>query len=193
MYGARRALLRFGVMSLVMLDRDGVVVVNRPTNIKRPDQLELIPRAAQAIARLNAGGFHVVICTNQQEVGRGVMSAAQLEAVHDGLRRMLAERGALVETIVCSGSAHKAPGLKPSGAMLRHAMRRYGADPAATAYVGDQVGDLKAAFHAGCRRVLVRTGLGRKTLRRPLPQYVEPVAVFDDLFEVASHIASTAS
>jgi D-glycero-D-manno-heptose 1,7-bisphosphate phosphatase len=49
------------------------------------------------------------------------------------------------------------------------------------AAVGDQADDLKAAFQAGCQRVLVRIGLGRKALAQGLPVYVEPVAVFDDL------------
>jgi D-glycero-D-manno-heptose 1,7-bisphosphate phosphatase len=43
-------------MPLFLLDRDGVVVVNRPTNVKTPDELVLIPGAAEAIARLSAAG-----------------------------------------------------------------------------------------------------------------------------------------
>jgi D-glycero-D-manno-heptose 1,7-bisphosphate phosphatase len=65
--------------------------------------------------------------------------------------------------------------------MLMNALKRYGADPSQTPFVGDQLDDLKAAFHAGCQRVLVRTGLGRKTLEDGLPQYVSPVSVHDSL------------
>ena len=74
-------------MPLFLLDRDGVVVVNQPTNVKTPDQLALRPGAAEAIARLNGAGFDVAICTNQPEVARGVLSRAQLDHVHEGLRR----------------------------------------------------------------------------------------------------------
>ena len=177
-------------MPLIILDRDGVVVVNRPTNVKKPDELQLIPRAAEAIARLNHRGFTVAICTNQPEVARGVISKSQLDHVHDGLKQILAQRGARIDLIVCCESDHKSPQLKPSGGMLQLAMNSYGANPAMTPYVGDQVDDLKAAFHAGCRRVLVRTGLGRKTLARPMPQYVKPVSVHDDLYDAAAaHIA----
>lgn len=151
----------------------------------------MIPRAAEAIACLNASGFFVVICTNRQVVGRSLMSDAQLEEVHDGLRRMLRDRGAVIEKIICAENAHKAPGPKPSGAMLGQALKRYEANPAQKPYVGDQLGDLEAAFHAGCRRALVRTGLARNTLSRPWPQCVKPVTEFDDLFEAATHIASS--
>jgi D-glycero-D-manno-heptose 1,7-bisphosphate phosphatase len=68
----------------------------------------------------------------------------------------------------------------PAG-MLREALADYGARAAETPFVGDQVNDLKAAFHAGCPRVLVRTGLGWKALEDGLPPYLEPVAVCDDL------------
>jgi D-glycero-D-manno-heptose 1,7-bisphosphate phosphatase len=55
-------------MPLFLLDRDGVVVVNRPTNVKTPSDLQLIPRVPEAIARLNRARFSVAICTNQPEV-----------------------------------------------------------------------------------------------------------------------------
>ena len=168
-------------MPLFLLDRDGVMVVNRPTNVKTPDQLSLIPGAAEAIARLNGAGFDVAICTNQPEVARGVLSRAQLDYVHEGLRQMLAAHGAKVELVLCCTGDRKCTWMKPSGGMLREALARYGAASADTPFVGDQADDLKAAFHAGCQRVLVRTGLGRKTLAQGLPTYVAPVAVFDDL------------
>jgi D-glycero-D-manno-heptose 1,7-bisphosphate phosphatase len=112
-----------------------------------------------------------------------VLSRAQLDQLHDALQQMLAARGATVDLVLCCTSDRKCPRLKPSGGMLRDAIARYGADAARTPFVGDQADDLKAAFHAGCQRVLVRTGLGRKTLAKGLPSYVEPVAVFDDLAE----------
>ena len=50
-------------MPLFLLDRDGVVVVNRKDNIKTPAGLTLIAGAAEAIARLTAAGYDVAICT----------------------------------------------------------------------------------------------------------------------------------
>lgn len=170
-------------MSLFLLDRDGVVVVNRPTNVKTPDELVLIAGAAEAIARLNRAGIHVVICTNQPEVARGILSRAQLDEVHKSLRQKLAHRGANVDLILCCASDRKCPWRKPYGGMLREALAYYGSSGSDTPFVGDQADDLKAAFHAGCQRVLVRTGLGRKTLAQGLPAYIEPVAVFGDLNE----------
>lgn len=168
-------------MPLFLLDRDGVLVVNRPDNIKAPADLDLIPGAAEAIARLNRAGYTVAICTNQSEVARGAMTKAQLDAVHDALNERLRGVGGQIDDILVCTVSRKCPWLKPSGGMLREAVRRYGAHAFQTAFVGDQSDDLKAAFRAGCRRVLVRTGLGLKTLERGFADYLQPVAVFDDL------------
>jgi D-glycero-D-manno-heptose 1,7-bisphosphate phosphatase len=177
-----------GPSRLVLLDRDGVVVVNRSTNIKRPADIALIPRVAEAIARLNAAGRRVAICTNQPEVARGAMSRAELDEVHDALRRMLAEQGARVEAILCCPDTRKTPWMKPAPGMLKEALRRFGARAGATPFVGDQADDLKAAFRAGCPRVLVRTGLGRAALEEGLPDYVQPVLIVDDLYDAAERI-----
>jgi D-glycero-D-manno-heptose 1,7-bisphosphate phosphatase len=72
--------------------------------------------------------------------------------------------------------------------MLRDALGRYGVAAAHTPFVGDQLDDLKAAFHAGCPRVLVRTGLGAKTLAHGLPSYVEPVLLADDLWHAVDRL-----
>lgn len=168
-------------MALFLLDRDGVVVVNRRDNIKTPADLQLIAGAGPAIARLNRAGCTVAICTNQPEVARGILSQEQLNAIHEALEHMLAARDARVDLILCCGYDHKCPRRKPSAGMLREALARYRAIPGETPFVGDQADDLKAAFHAGCKRVLVRTGLGPKTLAQGLPQYLAPVAVHDDL------------
>lgn len=95
------------MMPLYLLDRDGVVIVNRATNVKTPDELELLPGIPEAIARLNGAGFDVAICTNQPEVARGVLSQEQLDVIHEALRQMLAARGATVDFTLCCGYDHK--------------------------------------------------------------------------------------
>ena len=140
-------------MPLFLLDRDGVVVVNRKDNIKTPAGLKLIPGAAEAIARLNGAGVDVAICTNQPEVARGAMSHDELDAVHQALTAMLAAKGARIGRILCCTCDRKTPRMKPAAGMLREALANYGAAPTDTPFVGDQLADLKAAFHAGCPRV----------------------------------------
>ena len=173
---------------LVLLDRDGVIIVNRRTNIKRRLDIELLPFAAEAIASLNKAGCWVAICTNQPEVARGAMSRDDLDQVHGALQAMLAAEGAHLEKIFCCTKSCKNPRLKPSCGMRKDALRLYRAAAAETPFVGDQADDLKAAFHAGCPRILVKTGLGRKALKSGIPQYVEPVLIVENIGEAADAI-----
>src|SRR5512138_1886265 len=101
-------------MPLYLLDRDGVIVVNRSDNIKTPAQIKLIPGAAEAIARLSGGGFDVAICTNQPEVARGAITHTELDAVHEALQQMLAAQGARLGAILCCTCERKTPRMKPA-------------------------------------------------------------------------------
>src|SRR3982074_2918854 len=111
-------------MALFLLDRDGVVVVNRRDNIKTPADLRLIAGAGPAIARLNRAGVTVAICPNQPERPRGALPRAELEAVHRGLADMLLAEGATVDRVLCCTAGAKCPRLKPAAGMLAEAPAR---------------------------------------------------------------------
>ena len=168
-------------MRTVLLDRDGVVTINRKYNVKSPAELCLIPGAAKAIARLNRSGVAVALCTNQPEVDKGIIDKRELDAIHRALRIMLARRHARLDLILCCTDDFRSDWRKPSSGMLFEAMRHLGAKPADTPFVGDQVSDLEAAAHAHCQPVLVRTGLGWATETACIPQYAKPVAIYNDL------------
>ena len=157
-------------MPLFLLDRDGVVVVNQPTNVKTPDQLALIPGAAEDSARLNGAGFDVAICTNQPEVARGVLSRAQLDHVHEGLRQMLVRpRRRRAGSVLC-----QRPKVPVDETVRRNVCGRLWR---ATVQLR-QTRRSSAIRQTTSRRrftravsVLVRTGLGCKTLAQGLPLY----------------------
>lgn len=171
-------------MRLVLLDRDGVLNEDRPQSVRLPGELVLLPRAAEAVARLNAAGIKVAVLTNQSVVGRGIIDAAMLDRIHDRLRDELARAGARLDAIFVATDAPDAPTArrKPGGAMLREALDRFGASAAETPMIGDDLRDLEAAAAVGCRRILVRTGKGRATQAAGLPPHVLPVAIHEDLW-----------
>ncbi|MEN8197006.1 MAG: HAD-IIIA family hydrolase, partial [Pseudomonadota bacterium] len=73
-------------MKLALLDRDGVLNVDRADSVKSPEELVLLPGAAAAVARLNAADVKVAVVTNQSVVGRGLIEEAMREQSHDRLR-----------------------------------------------------------------------------------------------------------
>ncbi len=49
---------------IAYLDRDGVLNYGSPNYINSPDELQIIPNSADAIAKLRALGFKIVIVIN---------------------------------------------------------------------------------------------------------------------------------
>ncbi len=170
-------------MRLVLIDRDGVLNEETGGYVKHPGELRMIAGSAGAVARLNGAGFRVAVCTNQACVGRGIIDAAMLERIHEKLHEELAREGARLDAIfACTDRPdHATRRRKPGPGMLEEAMRQFGASPAETPMIGDNLRDLEAAAAAGCPRHLVRTGHGARVQAEGIPPAVFPVRVHDDL------------
>ncbi len=165
-----------------MLDRDGVLNVDRPQSVRHPDELAMIQGAARAVARLNRAGWRVALVTNQSVVGRGIIDQAMLDRIQAKLRAELAREGAHLDAeFVCTDAPGSTSGRrKPAPGMLLEALARFAAEPAATPMIGDDLRDLQAAKQTGCARVLVLTGKGAITAAN-LPPELAPVAIHPDL------------
>ncbi|MGB8273948.1 MAG: HAD-IIIA family hydrolase, partial [Alphaproteobacteria bacterium] len=165
----------------MLLDRDGTLNEDRRDSVTSPDQLVMIPGAAEAVARLTRAGVAVALVTNQANIGRGVIDEAALERIHDKLRREIARAGGKLDSIfICPDAPERATERrKPGPGMLREALAHFAARAADTPMIGDSLKDLEAGKAAGCPRILVRTGKGRATEATGLPPRVLPVAVYD--------------
>jgi D-glycero-D-manno-heptose 1,7-bisphosphate phosphatase len=145
----------------VFLDRDGTI--NEEVEyLDDPDELRLIPGAAEAIHFLNQAGVPAIVVTNQAGVGRGYFSEARVEAIHQQLAKQLAAHDARLDAIYYCPH-HPDEGCdcrKPKPGMLKGAAREHGLDLSRSFAVGDKVSDLEAGRRAGCRTVLVLTGYG---------------------------------
>ena len=72
----------------VILDRDGVINrVTRGQYITSPEMIELLPGAADAVARLNAAGYSIVVVSNQQCVALGLLTSEGLDLVSNRCAR----------------------------------------------------------------------------------------------------------
>jgi len=182
-------------MRLILLDRDGVLNLDRADSVKSPAELVMLPGAAAAVARLNQAGRLVVVCSNQSVVGRGIIDEAMLAHIHDKLRDELARAGARLDALLHCPDHPQQPGprRKPAPGMLREAMTRFRVAAAESVMIGDSLVDLQAAAAAGCARVLLRSGKGRATQAAGLPRELLPVAIHEDLAGwVAAHLDTPA-
>ena len=153
----------------VFLDRDGTLI-ELVHHLADPGAVQLIPGAGAAMRRLAEAGFATVVVTNQSVIGRGLLTEAGLEEVHEVMHRQLAAEGGRVDHVYFCPTAPvtkdptviEDPMRKPGPGMLLKAARDHGLDLAASWMVGDTVSDILAGRHAGCRTVLVRTGYGTR-------------------------------
>ncbi|MBM3598867.1 MAG: HAD family hydrolase [Alphaproteobacteria bacterium] len=144
----------------VFLDRDGVlnrteVRGNLPFAPRRLEHFAILPGVPEAVARLHAAGYLMIVTTNQPDLARGELSPEILGAMHDRLRRAMP----LDDILVCPHvDADDCSCRKPKPGMLLEASRKFGIDLAGSHMVGDRWRDVAAGRAAGCRTWLVDYG-----------------------------------
>jgi len=152
-------------VSLVILDRDGVINHDSDDYIKSPDEWQPLPGSLEAIARLCRADYTVVVATNQAGVGRGLFSLEMLTRIHRKMASSIRDKGGRLDSIFfCPHSPADQCGCrKPKPGMLLEISDRLSIGLSGVPFVGDSLRDLEAAAAAGAMPVLVKTGQGRLT------------------------------
>jgi D-glycero-D-manno-heptose 1,7-bisphosphate phosphatase len=154
-------------MKLVILDRDGVINEDSSEFIKSPAEWKPLPGSLEAIARLSAGGFTVVIATNQSGIGRGLLDEPTLAAIHGKMQAAVTAAGGRIDAIYyCPHRPDEnCECRKPLPGLLREISARYRTALDGVPLIGDSTRDIAAARAVGARPILVLTGSGRETLK----------------------------
>ncbi len=172
---------------VVFLDRDGTI--NREANhLRHPDQLELLPGAAEAIRRLNRSDYRCCVVTNQPVIARGECTEEGLRQIHNKLETLLGQGGAFVDRIYhCphhpdGGYPGERPELKiecdcrkPNTGLIDKAARDLNVARDRSWLIGDGSVDIEAARRAGLRSILVESGQAGLDYRTwATPDFVVP-------------------
>lgn len=162
---------------VVLLDRDGVINVDRPGSVLGATDFILVPGSLAALVALTQTGWHVAVVTNQACIGRGSVTAAVVDALHADLSaKVMAGGGQPLHFFVSSSADPGDPDRKPNPGLIHRAHAALGFERATTWLVGDDQRDVLAARAAGVRPALVLTGKG-PAAHAALPD----VPVFADL------------
>lgn len=166
-------------MKLVILDRDGTINADSDEFVKSPDEWEPLPGALEAIAKLNHGGWHVVIASNQSGLGRGLFDVVALNAVHAKMHKALAALGGRVDAVFYCPHApdEDCACRKPKPGLFEQIGERLGVDLKGVPTVGDSARDLQAGKAAGCEPHLVLTGKAAGWRNQGAPPDCPPDAV----------------
>jgi len=168
--GAVRRARRDHPQVAVFLDRDGTLNALRDY-VRCTDDFHLLPRAADAVRRLNRNELRVVLVTNQPVLARGECSWAELCAIHAKLETELGQSGAFLDALyVCphhpdAGFPGEVAHLKvdcdcrkPKTGLIHKAAIDLNVELGRSWLVGDSTSDILAAQRAGVRSVLLLTG-----------------------------------
>jgi D-glycero-D-manno-heptose 1,7-bisphosphate phosphatase len=142
----------------VFLDRDGTIIHDE-RYLADPARVTLVPGAANAIARLRAAGYAIVIVTNQSGIARGLITTGQYTAVQERTEALFEAAGAVLEaTYMCphhpafTGPCEcRKPGLE----LYTRAARDLGLDLHQSVLIGDRWSDIAAAPALGARGILI--------------------------------------
>lgn len=147
-------------MKLAILDRDGTLNALGDGFIASAADWTPLPGALEAVARLNHGGWHVVLATNQPGLGRGLFDAQTLVAIHAKMHRQLAALGGRIDAVFyCPHAETEGCNCrKPAPGLMEQIRERYGADGDEILVVGSCPAHLQAASELGAQLHMVCTG-----------------------------------
>lgn len=137
---------RRGATWTLFLDRDGVI--NRRIvgdYVRSPDQFEFLPGVSGALSLLADWAPRIVVITNQQGVGRGLMTHAAVDEIHDVMiDRVAAGGGRIDEVLVCPHLvARRCPCRKPAPGLASAWLAAHpDVDPRLSVMIGDAASDI---------------------------------------------------
>ena len=167
----------------VAVDRDGTIIQERHY-LSDPDNVELIPGAAEGLRQLNKEGINIVVITNQSGSGRGYFDEPRLDQIHQRLTQLLETEAVHLKGIYFCPHTPEDDCLcrKPGIALLESAAMEMGLAPEACVVIGDKASDIQMGQRAGATTVLVRTGYGAEVEKSGI---ASPDHVANGLLEAA--------
>lgn len=165
----------------VILDRDGTIVVDRGY-LDDPQQLSLLPGAAQGLRTLHERGHPLIVVSNQSGVGRGRLTLTRMHEINALLQQTLEAAGARLDGIYCCphGPQDDCDCRKPKTRLALEAAAAFGFLPQDAVVIGDKSSDIEFG-----RRLQATTMLVSANGRSSDGPWVEPDYVIRDLAEAA--------
>jgi len=145
----------------LFLDRDGVINKRPPNDyVKTWDEFEFLPGVLEALKILALKFSKIIIITNQQGIGKNVMTTEDLQIIHDNLIQEVSEKKGRIDAIYfCPDLAIKAVNCrKPNINMAKQAKIDYpDIDFSISIMVGDTLSDMQFGENAGMKTVFINT------------------------------------
>lgn len=170
----------------IFLDRDGVVIENRPDYVKSFNEVVFIPEAILALRLLSTLGFPIFFVSNQSCVNRGIISWETMWAIQDEIVLHLGDYGIQIAfSAFCPHTPEQhCRCRKPKTELIDWLRSEYNIRGGGW-MIGDGWEDMLTAQNARLQPMLVLTGRGVETsLNNPslkVPRYANILEAAKDI------------
>ncbi len=152
----------------IFLDRDGTIIADKHY-LHRPEEVELLPGAAQTLRQWQKNGLRLFLVTNQSGIGRGYFEARDYLHVHNRLCELLKVFDVhFTDALFCPHAPDEhCRCRKPADGMWQALRARHGLKAEETLMIGDKKADI--VFAQNCQfafSALVLTGHGKKEAQK---------------------------
>lgn len=187
-----RAQVEIGVFPTVdrswtlFLDRDGVINRKRDNDyVKKLEELELLPGAVESIAALSHRFGRVLVVTNQQGIGKGLMTEAALLEVHEHIDEQVKACGGTIDAFYHAPqlAAEQSNMRKPGTGMGLKARKDFpDIDFGRSIMVGDSPSDMEFGRALGMTTVFIHSETGTDHQGYTVPTLAAWAALIDSMF-----------
>ena len=172
----------------IFLDRDGVIIENRPNYVRSWSDVEFYPQALEALRKIQPD-VKIVIVTNQSAIGRGLITLQAAQKINQRIVRTIRRNGGRVDGLyMCPHSPEQeCTCRKPKPGLILQAARELNLDLPNSLMIGDALSDLLAGKNAGIQKtILLRTGRGDQQAALPEIQRMKDILIYDTLLDALS-------
>lgn len=146
----------------LFLDRDGVINVHYPDDyVKRWEDFIFIEGVTEALARLSSVFGRIVVVTNQQGVGKGLYTEAELAQMHQQMSSIISQAGGRIDAVYAATRLRDEDvegWRKPKTGMALQARADFpDIDFSKSIMVGDSASDMQFGREAGMYTVFVKS------------------------------------
>ena len=143
----------------LFLDRDGVINKKLEGRYVRSWQaFEFMPNALLAIKKLSKRCERIIVVTNQQGIGKGIMTTDDLSLLHQKMQEEIAQNGGKIDEIYFCPHLEKenCNCRKPGIGMIEKAMYDFPSIDLRNSFlIGDSPSDIEAGERAGIESIKV--------------------------------------
>ncbi len=143
----------------IFFDRDGIINKRIVDDyVKHVEEFEFNPEIFEIFRHIKTIGYLAILVTNQQGIGKNVMTEAELNKVHDYMQQGLKEKAGYQfnDIYFCPQlEADQSYDRKPNPGMLYRAFEKWDVDVENSWMIGDSTKDAIAGKRANLNTILV--------------------------------------